>query len=74
MGIGPREPKFPTFCAMHSLQVLADSMYKTDRRGAHECLRVIGLERTESRRVALSLGFVWSPRLDVKDGLDRTGK
>ena len=58
MGISPREPKFPTFCAMHSLpQVLADSMHKADRCGAHECLRVIGLERTESRRVAPSSGL-----------------
>ena len=47
MGIGPREPKFPTFCTMHSLQALADSMHKIDRCGAHECFCVIRLERTE---------------------------
>ena len=45
-------------------------MHKSDRRGAHECLRVMGLERADSRRVALSLFEV----LEVKDGLDRTGK
>ena len=57
MGIGPREPKFPTFCAMHSLRALADSMHKIDYRRGHEYLWVIELERTESRKVALSSGL-----------------
>ena len=37
-------------------------------RGAHECLRVMGLERAESRRVSLSFG------LCLVDGLNRTSK
>ena len=45
------------FCARHFLRVLASGMHRSGRRGAHECLRVIGLERTESRRVALSSGL-----------------
>ena len=32
-------------------------MHESGRRGAHECLRVMGLEREESRRVALSSGL-----------------
>ena len=32
-------------------------MQKSGRRGAHECLRVIGLEQAENRRVALSSGL-----------------
>ena len=37
--------------------VLADSMHKNVHRGAHECVRVIGLEQEESRGVALSSGL-----------------
>ena len=57
MGIHPGEPKRTTFCARHFLWALASSMHKSGCRGAHECLRVIGLERAESRRVALSSGL-----------------
>ena len=32
-------------------------MHKSGHRGAHECLRVIGLEQAESRRVPLSSGL-----------------
>ena len=32
-------------------------MHKSDRRGAHECFQVMGLEREESRRVTLSSGL-----------------
>ena len=35
----------------------ASSMHRSAYRGAHECLRVIGLERAESRRVSLSSGL-----------------
>ena len=44
-------------------------MHKTVHCGAHERLRVMGLEQEECRRVALSLFGV----LEVKDDLDRTG-
>ena len=57
MGIHPGEPKRTTFCARHFLWALESSMHKSGRRGAHECLRVMGLERAESRRVALSSGL-----------------
>ena len=57
MGIHPREPKCPTFCARHFLLALASSMHRSACHGAHECLRTIGLERAESRRVALSSGL-----------------
>ena len=57
MGIGPREPKCATFCARHFLWALADGMHRSIHRRAHECLRVIGLEREVSRRVALSSGL-----------------
>ena len=33
------------------------NMRKSSRHGAHEYLRVIGLEQAKSRRVALSFGF-----------------
>ena len=39
------------------LLMLANSMHKSDHRGAHERLQVIGLKRAESRRVALSSGL-----------------
>ena len=35
----------------------ANSMHKTVHRRAHGCLRVMGLEREESRRVVLSSGL-----------------
>ena len=57
MGIGPSEPKCPTFCARHFLWALATSMHKNVHCGGHERLRVIGLEWEESRRVALSSGL-----------------
>ena len=45
-----------TFC--ERLRVV----HKSGRRGAHECLQVMGLERAESIRVALSSGlcFAWT--------------
>ena len=46
-------------------------MHKNVHRGAHGRLRVMGLEREESRRVALSSGLAGI--LEVKDSLDRTG-
>ena len=46
-------------------------MHKTVHRGAHACLRVMGLKREGSRRVALSSSGV----LEVKDDLvDKNGK
>jgi hypothetical protein len=41
----------------HFLLALASSMHRSAYRGAHERLRIIGLERAESRRVALSSGL-----------------
>ena len=38
---------------------LAGSMHKTDRRGAHERIRVIGQKRIDSIGVTLPLLFVW---------------
>ena len=57
MGIHPGEPKRTTFCARHFLWALVSSMHKSACRGAHEYLRVMGLERAESRRVPLSSGL-----------------
>ncbi len=57
MGIHPREPICPTFCARDFLLALASSMHKNAYSAAHECLRVIQLERAESRRIALSSGL-----------------
>ena len=57
MGISLREPKLPTFFARGTFLTLADSMYKNVHCGAHGCLRVMGLEQDESRRVALSSGL-----------------
>ena len=37
--------------------VLADGMHKNVHCGAHGCLQAMGLERRESRRVALSSGL-----------------
>ena len=55
MGIGPREPKCPTFCVQRFLWALASSMHRWSTCcGAHECLRVMGLERAENRGVTLS--------------------
>ena len=41
---------------------------------AHGCLWIIGLEREESRRVPLSLVFVWSPRSEAWPREDRYEK
>ena len=49
-------------------------MHESNHRGAHECLRVTELERDESRRASLSFGLNLFGVLEVKDGLDRTGK
>ena len=57
MGIGPREPKRTTFCARYSWRALADSMHKNGYRRAHGRLRVIGLERMDSRVVDLPVGL-----------------
>ena len=64
MGIGWSKPGCPTFCARYFLWALASGMHKTVCRGAHGCFRAIGLEREESRGVALSSGL-WSPRSEV---------
>ena len=56
MGIGLSELKCPTFCLRHFLWVLANSMHKNVHCRVHEHLQVIGLQREESRRVALCSG------------------
>ena len=57
MGISPSKPKCTTFCARHFLWALANSVHKNVHRGAHGRLWVMGLEREESRKVALSSGL-----------------
>ena len=47
---------YPLF-ARGTFRVLADGTHKNVNRGAHGCLWVVGLEREESRRVALSSGL-----------------
>ena len=47
-------------------------MHKNIHCRAHERLQVMGLEREESKRVAVSFWFLFGV-LEVKDGLDRTG-
>ena len=58
----------PHFLREALFRALANSTHKTVHCGA---LRVMDLEREESRRVVLSLGL-WSPRKEVYD-LDSTG-
>ena len=43
----------------------ADGMHKNVHSGAHGCLRVMELEREESRRVALCSGLCRTPRSEV---------
>ena len=57
MGIHPREPKRATSCVRYFLQALVSSMHRSGHRGADGCLRVLGIEQTESRRVGLSSGL-----------------
>ena len=45
-------------------RALAKGMHKTDHREAHECLRIMGLER-EVEELLYLLVFVWSPRSEV---------
>ena len=37
-------------------------MHKSGRRGAHECLQVMGLEEEKVKELLYLLVFVWSPR------------
>ena len=43
-------------------------MHRSGRHRAHECLRIIGLEREVEELLYLLFGV-----LEVKDGLDKTG-
>ena len=65
MGIGPSEPKcIPLF----KQGIFCEHLHC----GAHGHLQVIGLKREDTRRVALSSVFVWSPRNEKNIDLDKT--
>ena len=70
MGIGPREPKIPTFCARHFFECLRIACTKTFTA---ELMDVSGLWDLNEKKVEELLYLLVFGVLEVKHDLDRTG-
>ncbi len=62
MGIGPREPKFPTFCARYFFERLQIACTKTATAELLNVSRLWGLNEQTVEELLYLLVFVWSPR------------
>ena len=71
MGIHPREPKRTTFCARHFCDHLQTACTKAITA---ELMNVSGLWDLNELKVQELLCLLVFGVLEVKDGLDRTGK
>ena len=71
MGIGPREPRLPTFCARHFFERLRTACTKTVTA---ELMDVSGLWALNEINVEELLYLLVFGVLEVKYDLDRTGK
>ena len=65
MGIGPREPKLPTFCARHLFVRLRMACTKTFTAKLMDVLGLWDLNEKKIEELLYPLVFVWSAVSDV---------